>query len=277
MTPYRLPVSGLRVRFHQMTGTEDILLAEETVLDTQLALALVGALGRLENGEAVPWESLPVSDLDAALLVLRKSLIGDQIRASVTCAARKPLAQPSTGRKQSGESVKGCEARIDIAFRVGDYLDYHSPTVPSGVSPATEPDWFQLDGTEVIGRLPSCADHIEIAGRSDAERELLRRCIRPETAPARLRRKMESAMAKLAPSLYDELEGHCPECGATVRIFFDPMRYVLAELRERAIFVYEEVHLIAARYQWSEREILSMPGSRRARYAEFVHEAGAGA
>ena len=79
-------------------------------------------------------------------------------------------------------------------------------------------------------------------------------------------------MEKLAPSLFGVLDGKCPECAARIRVSFDPQRYVLGELRERAMFVYEEVHLLASRYQWSEREILALPGSRRARYAEFADQ-----
>jgi hypothetical protein len=218
-------------------------------------------LGRLPNGEAVPWNSLPVPDLDAALLALRRQFIGEQISTSVVCSDR----------------AAGCRTRIDIAFRIGDYLEHHAPArLPRGVSPAAEPGWFQLDGAGVTGRLVTCADQVAVAGRPDAERALRGLCIRPAGVPARLRHRLEAAMAKIAPSLFDELEGRCPECETAVRIDFDPMTYVLAELRERARFVYEEVHLIAARYQWSEREILTLPRTRRERYAEFAHEAGVG-
>jgi hypothetical protein len=272
---FRLPVSGLDVTFRQTTGAEDILIVEQTALDIHLALDLLSVLGKLSDGGAVPWKSLPVPDLDAALLAIRRFLIGEHVRASVICAAANPLRPPNTRRGQAGESTAGCLARIDIAFCIDDYLAHHAPAVPRGILPADEPGWFRLDGTDVTGRLVSCADQLAIAGRKHAERELALRCIRPATASIRLRRRMEAAIAKLAPSLYDELDGRCPECSATVRIFFDPLRYVLSELRDRAMFVYQEVHLIASRYQWSEREILALPRARRARYAEYVHEAGA--
>lgn len=277
MAAFRLPVSGLDVLFRQTTGTEDMLLAEATSLDIRLALALVDALGRLPDGGAVPWESLPITDLDAALLAIRRFFIGDQVRSSVVCsAAARRAARRGVRRGPDGEPRTGCQARIDIAFRIGDYLAHHAPTVPRGVSAAAEPGWFRLDGTEVTYRLASCADQMTIAGWPDAERELARRCIRPENVSRPLRRTVEAAMAKLAPSLFDELDGSCPECAASIRIPFDPQRYVLGELRERAMFVYEEINLIATRYQWSEREILALPRTRRARYAEFVHETRAG-
>src|ERR1700722_19223549 len=141
MALFRLPVSGLDVLFRQTTGAEDILLIEEPAPDIHLALKLADALGRLPNGEAVPWNSLPVPDLDAALLALRRQFIGEQISTSVVCSDR----------------AAGCRTRIDIAFRIGDYLEHHAPAgLPRGVSPAAEPGWFQLDGTDVTGRLATC-------------------------------------------------------------------------------------------------------------------------
>jgi hypothetical protein len=277
MAAFRLPVSGLDVLFRQTTGAEDILLAEETTLDTRLALALVDALGQRADGGPVPWETLPVTDLDAALLAIRRSFIGERVSSSIVC---NPVQASLSKRPKNGtasEPMAGCKARIDIAFRIDDYLAHHAPVRPRGVSLAAEPGWFHLDGVHATWRVPSCADQMAASGRPDAEQELARRCIRPATVPIRERRKLEAAMAKLAPSLYDYLGGCCPECAAPFRIAFDPQRYVLGEFRERAMFVYEEVHLIAARYRWSETEILALPRARRARYAEFAHEAMAGA
>ena len=274
MAEFRLPVSGLDVVFRQATGAEDVLLVEETVLDIRLALAMLDALGRLPDGHPVPWESLSITDLDAALLAIRRSFVGNQVRSTVRCTATA-RSQALAGGEQdpADENTGACHARVDIAFNIDDYLAYHAPAPPRGVSQAEEPGWFRLGGTAVTYRLATCADQIAVAGRLDAERELVRRCIRPASLSGPLRRKTEAAMSRLAPNLFDYIEGICPECQSTIRISFDPQRYVLGEMRERAKFVFEEVHLIAARYQWSEREILALPRTRRARYAELVYEA----
>jgi len=257
-TAFRLPVSGLEVIFRQTTGAEDILLAEEQNLDIRLALALADVLVRLPNGEAAPWESLPVTDLDAALMVMRRLLVGDEVRSNVVCAMA------------AGDAKKGCRARVDITFRIGDYLSHHAPSAARDASPAEERGWWRLDGAEATYRFVSCGDQIAIEGRSDAEQELARRCIRPEGVAGSLRRRVEAAMAKLAPNLIGDLDGVCPECGARIRVAFDPLRYVLGELREQAKFVFEEIHLIARHYHWSEKEILALPSARRARYAELA-------
>lgn len=271
MAAFRLPVSGLNVRFRQTTGAEDILLAEDPNLDMRFAVTLASAIGRLADGGDVPWETLPVTDLDAALLAMRQAFVGDYVRSSVICASAK--ARHSGAGRGTAEMTAGCPARIDIAFRIGDYLAHHKPAVPRGLSLDSEPGWYRLDGCDATWRVASCADQLAVWGRPDAEQQLARRCIRPDTVPLRTRRKVEAAMEKVAPSLFDSLDGRCPECSAPVRISFDPQRYVLGELRERAMFIYEEVHLIAAHYRWSEHEILALPQTRRARYAELVHAA----
>ncbi|HEU4730885.1 MAG TPA: hypothetical protein VFT22_23480 [Kofleriaceae bacterium] len=266
MSRFRLPVSGIEVVLRQLAGADDLLLAEAGRYEPGLAHALVGALARPAGGGELVWGALTLTDLDATLLAIRRAVLGDRIESSARCATR-PDAE--------GARV-GCGARIDLGFWITDYLASHQPVMPRGVSREADPAWFRIEGTEVTFRLPANADLAAIAVEPDAERALAERCIRPHELPARPRRRVERAMEALAPNLYGELEGTCPECGATVGIAFDPQRYVIEELRQRAAFVFEEVHLIAERYQWSEDAILTMPRARRARYAELIHEARSG-
>ena len=87
-------------------------------------------------------------------------------------------------------------------------------------------------------------------------------------------KSVEAAMEALAPSLLSELEGRCPECGASVACDFDPLQYTLRELRDQAAFVYQDVLAIAGHTHWSEAEILALPAVRRARYAELAQARG---
>ncbi len=83
-------------------------------------------------------------------------------------------------------------------------------------------------------------------------------------------------MEAMAPSLSGDLQGVCPECGASVTVHFEARWFCLRELRDRAAFLYQDVDLLARRYHWSEAEILSMPQGRRAAYAELArHGTGA--
>lgn len=79
-------------------------------------------------------------------------------------------------------------------------------------------------------------------------------------------------MEILAPNLAQNLQGQCSECGAMVEIFFDPQQFTLREFRNQAAFIYEEIHLLAMYYQWSESAILALPRQRRMQYAERLRQ-----
>jgi hypothetical protein len=294
----RLPVSGETVLLQPPTGAEDLHLLEVWDNDIELALALAKRLSRRAEDDShtseaashrsLDWREMPVADLDALILRLRQAVIGDRIRADVIC----------------GQS--DCGRRIEISFRISEYLGQHKPAKPVlrgswQLEVAEETGWFRLSAqsegtgklaastmegatrssgegatqetaTEIRFRLPAVADQLAAAGfrNGDAARELARRCLRPADAPARLRRLAEAAMEALAPALSSELRGNCPECGRDVVVYFEPRRFCLRELRERALFIYEDIDVLARRYHWSERDILALPRARRANYAEFA-------
>jgi hypothetical protein len=261
-----LPVSGQRVIVRAPTGADELLLLEAPDDDMRLALELMTQLaGSLDGGNAAiddEWRHLTATDLDVFILRLRQSTLGDRVIADVRCKA------------------EGCEQRIDVSFGIDDYLDHHLPsrTPLRGrgwiAEPAEEPGWFRLnrrpadDQGEVRFRLPTVADLMLVTGSAEAPDELARRCIRPATLTARQRRGAEAAMEAIAPCLSQSLQGECPDCGAQMTVFFDPRRYCLRELRDRAGFLYQDVDILARRYHWAESDILALPHLRRTGYAE---------
>jgi hypothetical protein len=263
-TRFVLPVSGAEIRLRPPTGREDLLLAEADAPDADVALMLAQRLGRAEG---ITWGAVTACDLDTFVLRLRQALVGDRVVADVTCRAA------------------GCGSRIDITFDITSYLAHHRPlpmplTRPGwSAAPAAElPGWCELRtrrGESLRFRLPSVDDLVAVAAQPDAEAALVCRCLRPADAPARLRRAAEAAMQALAPDLASELQGRCPECGAMVAVRFEPRRYCLTELRDRARFLFADVDALAQRYHWSERTILGMPNARRTRYAELARQADA--
>ncbi len=264
----RLPISGRFVDIRHPTGREEMLLLEMPAASVELAVALAQRLGRPADGSDIAWRELPVTDLDAFILRLRQALIGDRIVADIRCRA------------------PDCGSRIDIAFSIAAYLDHHQPSGTwnrrRGWSLAPGNDgWFrlmpryssgELPPLEVQFRLPSVGDQLAVAGSSDGYRELVRRCIRPDDLPRRLRRVVEATMEAMAPGLSGDLEGVCPDCGARITVYFDARQFCLQELRNRAAFVYEDIDVLAQRYCWSEHAILAIPNMRRASYAEFARQ-----
>lgn len=263
---FTLPVSGIGVSLRPPTGLEDLLLIECRD-DDAAALALAERLALAEDGSAIGWAGLAATDLDALVLRLRQALLGDRIRSDLHCRG------------------EGCGSRVDISFGIEAYLAHHRPKHPAVqgrtwrvLACTDEPGWFRLAprGSEPAARfrLPTVADQMEGARQSDPETALAQRCIRADRIAAPLRRRVEAAMQAMAPPLSAELQGRCPDCGAVVAARFDPRRYCLRELRDRARFVFEDVDVLARRYHWPEHSILAMPNGRRASYVELALAGG---
>jgi hypothetical protein len=247
----RLPVAGIDVNLRLPSGADDLILLESGDLDVEVAVGFLSGLVTAADGSDVDWPALALADVDAALLRLRQRVLGDVVRAEVVC----------TG--------PGCGERVDVEFSIDRYLEHHRPRTRANVTPTAD-GWFRLDASDVEFRLPTVADQQAIVGEPQPERALASRCVRPAELAARTRRRADAAMAAMAPNLASTLEGVCPECGAAVTAYFDPLYYVLRELRDQAAFLYEDVCAIAQLTHWSETEILALPAVRRARYAELA-------
>src|SRR5579863_4474386 len=159
--PVRLPVSGLPVTLRQPTGDDDLVLRESRLTPRELARTLAARLAQTVDGEPLDPDSLAVTDFQALLLRIRRAVAGDLIQAEVTCGA--------------GE----CGARVDIAFRISEYLDSRPARQPRGVE-GEECGWFRLEGEQERFRLPNVLDLRTIEGERQPDRELARRCMQPE-------------------------------------------------------------------------------------------------
>lgn len=254
MIRVRLPVAGVEVGVRLPAGADDMLLLESGPLDLRVALALLGRVAFDGSGVPLDVAALPITDVDALLLRLRQWILGDLIRAEQLCGN------------------VGCQSRVDVTFSIASYLEHDPPVTPTDVTHAIDEGWYRLTGEDVAFRVPCAADQLAIAWEDSPEEALLQRCIRPAAIADDVRRRVEEAMEALAPSLFSELQGTCPHCGATVQAEFDPVQYVLRELRARASSLYDEVCAIAHHYHWSEAEILALPAERRTRYADLAFE-----
>jgi hypothetical protein len=250
---FQLPVSGLEITIRQPVGEDDLLLQETRASNTAVALALISRLVRPVDGSVVQWSELTITDLEALLLLIRKVVVGDLIEADLACVRPE------------------CGARITVSFHISEYLSHHQSRRPKRMIAAGE-GWFGLHQHPVKFRLPAAADVLAVMEATKPDRELMRRCMQPEGIPAKLRRRVESAMEAMAPNLSGEMQGECPECHERVTAYFDVQKYVLRELRDRASRIYEDVHLLALNYHWSEESILLLPRNRRILYAEMLRQ-----
>jgi hypothetical protein len=249
-----LPVSGAGLTVREPTGADEVFVIETALAPLPALLELASRVTSSAAGGPLDWASLPATDLDAAALVIRRSWIGDTVHTDTLCPA------------------PGCRERIDVSFGIGDYLGHHRPRRPRGVAETPDVGWFTLARALVRFRIPTVADLLAASSASQPAQALSGRCVEAPEVSRALARRLDRALAALAPSLDDLLGGVCPVCGYSVTMRFDPLSYTLAELRNAFSGVYLETHALAATYGWQEETILALPRSRRRRYASVIAE-----
>ena len=246
-----LPVSGTQVRLREPTGEDELLVLESSGPAAATTLALAVRLAADPAGRPIDWPALPAVDLGAAALLIRGAWLGNTIRTEALCPAG------------------GCDEPIDVAFGIPAYLDHHRPRGFRGASEG-EPGWFALTGTEVRFRIPTIGDLLEALEGTAPAATMLERCVRPPDPSAAVARRVDRALEALAPRLDGELSGTCPACGQTVDLRFEPISYVLEELRDASTGLFAHVHELASAYQWSEHAILALARRRRHGYVSMI-------
>jgi hypothetical protein len=246
-----LPVSGIRLHVREPTGDDELIARNRADRPADTILDLAGRLTRDDAGRPVSWLELPAVELAAAALLIRSAWLGERIRTETLCP------------------VPDCGEPIDVTFLISEYLEHHRPGRYRGL--ISRPDgWFGLAGTEASFRLPTIEDLITASREQRGADWISERCIRPAHAPAAVRRRVERALERIAPRLDDHVAGRCPACGADVELFFDPISYVIAELRDLWAGLFADVHELAFAYRWSEASILALDRGRRHSYVAMV-------
>jgi hypothetical protein len=239
-----LPVSGRHLRIREPRGDDELLVFESAGAAAQTMLALATRLATAEDGSALDWPELPAVDLGAASLLVREAWLGGTIRTEALC--------PSAD----------CAEAIDVSFGIAAYLDHHRPRSFRGVI-EDDSGWFSLTGSDVRFRIPRIAD--VVAGT-------LGDCIRPADLSTAEARRVDRALEALAPRLDGELTGSCPACGRSVELRFEPISYVIEELRDASAGLFAQVHELARAYHWSEASILALDRVRRRGYVALIRE-----
>jgi len=252
----RLPVSGIDVEIRTPTGAEELFLLDSDGTDMTTALGLLERLARPTAGGHPTWERFTITDVETLLLELRRKVLGDRIRTDVHCPA------------------EGCGAHVDVEFSIAEFLEGHRPAQAKHVTPDAVHGWFRLNGGELRFRLPSAVDQVAALRWPDPEGELVERTMAPQPVPVRQRRRIEAVMEAMAPTCSGALAGSCPQCGREFEMEFAVPNFVLTELRNHASFLYDEIHLLARNYHWTEEAILTLPSHRRMQYVERLTGVG---
>lgn len=219
---------------------------------TRRGIALLGAaVGDTPMAELA---RLSIGQRDSALLTLHEALFGREVRCWMPCAA--------------------CGAAIEVAF---DTVDVRAPV-------ATDAAFEVKAGDLSIRTRPADSfDLLAIENEIDtavAERRLLERCIvaahrrgRPVAAadvPDTAIAAVGAAMTLADPQAEILLDIACVECATATLAPFDIVGQTWARLDQWARAMLAAVDQIAARYGWSEAEILALSAARRQSYLDLI-------
>jgi hypothetical protein len=205
-------------------------------------------------------EHLSIGQRDARLLMLREWTFGPKLLSLATCL--------------------GCQERLELTLDVADVR-----AVPA-VEPPGEELSLNVEGYALCFRLPNSEDLAVIAHQLDvatARQILLRHCLLAAHQDGR-----EQSADQLPPRVVDAIVEHmqrvdsqadirlsllCPQCGHSWQIAFDIASFFWSEINAWANRILWEVHILASRYGWSQRDILALSPWRRQFYLDVVNRA----
>ncbi|CAD5108376.1 hypothetical protein [Zestomonas carbonaria] len=206
-------------------------------------------LAPLLEGGAEAAERLPLGRRDSQLLALHGALFGPRLSATADCPA--------------------CGERLELA------LDCHALRLDAP-EPDPQAQAVAWQGRTFHYRLPDSRDLAAMARAGDLDQAralLLRRCLGSDWAddlPADLQAELARAMAEADPQAATELALSCPACGEQWSELFDIGAYLDEAFGQWAERLFDQVHLLASAYGWSEAQILALGPARRARYLARV-------
>jgi hypothetical protein len=253
-----------------LSGREEAFLLEDgssLSMASRVTTVLSRCVCRLGTLEALTPEtakSLTVGDREALLLHLRRMTLGEKMSCVLSCP------DPACGEK------------MDLDLQVSELLsppyqdasDVHESVITSDQA-----------SYAVRFRLPNGADQEEVAPLAAtvpkaAADLLLQRCVQVifeqnsgdqvNQIPSVVAQALPQRMAKLDPQAEILFKLVCPACGGSFLAPFDTADYFCKELAGSQHDFYQEVHLLAFYYHWSEREILSLTRRKRALYLDLL-------
>ena len=198
--------------------------------------------------------SLPLGGRDDLLLGVRSLLFGDALPVYSECAA--------------------CGAALEMTLSVRELRAVHAR------HDSREEYEIEVDGFQVRVRPPNSYDLAAALPAARPYAELLRRCVlkidrdgrdlESDDLPEATGPRIAEAIGNCDPLSEILLSPRCPECDSRSSTVLDVVRYLWTELASESRRLLEEVHALASRYGWSEREILSMSPVRRRGYLDLI-------
>lgn len=258
--PGGLPESGSlrrQAKFRPLTGRVEQALIELKMGFNRPVFVTAALASALERIGDKPARTRRVADLcvaDRQYLMLRLAAMidGEQVWLKVNCGH--------------------CDALFDVDLRLGDL-----PVKPAG--PGFPLAVLRVNQRTLVVRVPTGADQEQIATQSErrAMQMLLQLCILSVDGQPAAREyvralsvadieAIDNALDEVSPSVCRQLLVSCPECGRQQHAELD--HYALTGMYKYAF--YDDVHILASHYHWSEAAILDLPKARRRLYVDLI-------
>ena len=172
----------------------------------------------------------------------------------------------------------GCQEQLEFVIDTTT-LDYNHSEKNLEQSRSVTINVFEL-----IFRLPNSRDLAAIVKSKhlkEARNLLVKRCvlearqneieILAEALPDEVIISLGEKLVECDPLSEVQLNLNCPMCGNCWQVIFDISSYLWTEISVQAKRLFQEVHILARAYGWSEADILSMSTTRRQFYLEMVN------
>lgn len=271
--PHGMIVNGKThraVSLRPLTGRDEEFLLDHarTMLpaerDTAVLTRCAVRIGPYEDVTADHVRGLCLGDRQALLLALCSASAGSVLDSTVVCPSET------------------CGEQLEVAVEVSDLVGREAP------EPAEQYEAVLSEGDTTVRvrlRLPD-GWLLEAASRLDPDegeallvddvvQEVYCGEQRLPRLPTGLEGQIAEAIELLDPLAEMRLEVTCPSCGTTLVAVLDAGEYLMQQAMSDQATFHAEVHLLASRYHWSEREILSLPVSKRRLYVGLIEAAGA--
>jgi len=165
-------------------------------------------------------------------------------------------------------SCTSCGEKLELEVDVRTLTAHDAPDESSAEKVVADKGSF---------RLPTSRDLAQVVHEESfqiAAIRLLERCrISGGDTPPWSEQMVEEVGEKMAhadPLAETQLALRCPTCGHEWTATLDVTRFIWAEIEAYVRRIFWEIHTFASAYGWTEAEVLSLSGARRALYLEMV-------
>lgn len=195
---------------------------------------------------------LPLGQRDAALLALRRRLLGDRLRACATCAECGETSTLEISVADLLEPMSGTASSPWEVQHRGRTLSLRALTSRDLAAAVAEPSPQRARDLLVLAALDQDEDG------------------HPEPVSEELAGVVAASIAEHDPGAEILLTGTCSGCGEPWSQVLEPARFVTAELAHEGARLLADVAALARAFGWTESDVLELSDARRRAYLDLA-------